>query len=85
MEPKVNMLVLHEVKKKNVKKGVRYLIRTHRKDGTAIWWVGDFFSNRERIWNKKESRYDEKEVFGSDLSELSFVPMDKIDAVYSLP
>ena len=85
MEPKVNILVLHEVKKKNIKKGVRYLI--HAKDRLGDhWWVGTFYSSRERVWVRgRDPHYENREVFGSELSDLSFVPMDKIDAVYSLP
>lgn len=85
MESKINNIILHEVEKKNIKMGVRYLLKTHNKDGKAIWWVGDFHVSRERVWRKNEHRYEEVEALGSELSGLSFVLMEKIDAVYSLP
>jgi len=81
MESKISILVLHDVKKKNVKKNTRYLIRS----GTH-WWVGTFYASRERVWVRGRSpHYENRETFGSELSDLSFVPIDKIDAVYSLP
>lgn len=69
---KVRILVLHEVEKKDVEMGVRYLIRS----GTH-WWVGDFYLSNELTKNAKE--------LVSELSGLSVVPLRQVDRIYALP
>jgi len=74
----VNVLVLNEVEKSKVEQHVRYLIKAKSRTNT-IWWVGTFHWSRERI----DKEY--KEVFGSESCGLSFVSLDNVDAVYTLP
>jgi len=78
-DDRIQILILHKVEKDKVEQKVRYLIRARNKNSGAIWWVGTFYWSRERV-NKEY-----KEVFGSESCSLSFVSLEDVEAVYTLP